>query len=55
MKNPFELLPLIVAAIAGGIFLTLAEESSTSMQTTFLTGAAIGVAVQITVRVTGVS
>lgn len=62
MKQPLEFAPLLIAAVAGALILTLVvsqfDTSNTNRtNTTFymLTGLGVGAAVQLTVRVLGVS
>lgn len=57
MKNPFELGPLITAAVIGAavLYLVTPKTENISEYTTFATGAGVGLAVQIGVRLLGVS
>lgn len=57
IKNAFELKPLLVAGIIGGLAFYIYEmvSSSDGVVTDFAVGFGIGAAVQIGVRLTGVS
>ncbi len=59
MKHPFELAPLLVAAVAGAVILyVIANSQPNNAETStswLLLGAITGVGVQLAVRVTGVS
>ena len=58
MKNPFEIVPLIVASLTGGVGLYVLRRfvcCKTATRHDFIEGLAVGAFVQFTVRVTGVS
>lgn len=54
MKNPFEIVPLLLAAALGALALTLVDHEH-SVTRRVITGAGVGVVVQVGVRLAGVS